>query len=99
MSGGNIDMRLLSNLILRELAREGRPCRSPSNWRTDPASLPWLLPLVGKAGGNILEVSHNRMLIGTPLKSASLGLVIEARDARYGDEIREKLLSAGLTIA
>jgi len=99
MSGGNIDMRLLSNLILRELAREGRILSLTIELEDRPGQLALVASVVGHAGGNILEVSHNRMLIGTPLKSASLGLVIEARDAGHGDEIREKLMAAGLTIA
>ena len=41
MSGGNIDMRLLSSLILRELVREDRILSPPSNWRTGSASSPW----------------------------------------------------------
>ena len=46
--------------------------------------------LVGDAGGNILEVSHNRMMSGHSAKSATLGLVIEARDAEHAGEIRDE---------
>lgn len=54
--------------------------------------------LVGEAGGNILEVSHNRMMMDTPVKLADLGLVIEARDAAHAAEIRDRLREAGFNI-
>ena len=96
MSGGNIDMRLLSNLILRELAREGRILSLTVELEDRPGQLALVAQMVGQAGGNILEVNHNRMMTGTPLKSASLSLVIEARDADHAAEIRRKLEDAGL---
>jgi threonine dehydratase len=96
MSGGNIDMRLLSNLILRELAREGRILSLTVELEDRPGQLALVAEMVGQAGGNILEVNHNRMMTGTPLKSASLSLVIEARDAEHATEIRRKLEDAGL---
>jgi threonine dehydratase len=95
MSGGNIDMRLLSNLILRELAREGRILSLTVELEDRPGQLAGVAKVVGEAGGNILEVNHNRMMTGTPLKSASLSLVVEARDADHAEEIRRKLLESG----
>ena len=99
MSGGNIDMRLLSNLILRELAREGRILSLTVELEDRPGQLALVATVVGEAGGNILEVNHNRMMTGTPLKSASLSLVIEARDTAHAAEIRQKLLDSGFKLA
>lgn len=99
MSGGNIDMRLLSNLILRELAREGRILSLTVELEDRPGQLAGVARVVGEAGGNILEVNHNRMMTGTPLKSASLSLVIEARDTAHAGEIRQRLLDSGFKIS
>jgi threonine dehydratase len=99
MSGGNIDMRLLSNLILRELVREERILSLTVELEDRPGQLAQVAAVVGEAGGNILEVSHNRMMDGTPLKSASLSLVIEARDAAHAGDIRARLSAAGLKLA
>ena len=52
----------------------------------------------GGAGGNILEVSHNRMLSGLSAKSATLGMVIEARDAEHAAEIRAGLEKGGFPV-
>jgi len=54
--------------------------------------------LVGEAGGNILEVSHNRMITDMPAKSADLGMTIEARDATHAAEIRACLEAAGFRL-
>jgi threonine dehydratase len=98
LSGGNIDMRLLSNVILRELAREGRILSVVVEIEDRPGLLAKIATLVGEAGGNILEVSHNRMMTDMTAKSADLGMVIEARDAGHACEIREKLESAGFML-
>jgi threonine dehydratase len=95
ISGGNIDMRLLSNVILRELAREGRILTLEVSIEDRPGALARVAEVVGEAGGNILEVSHNRMMSGISAKSATLILVVEARDSAHGAEIREKLAAAG----
>jgi threonine dehydratase len=95
MSGGNIDMRMLSNMILRELTREGRILSLELEIEDRPGQLAKVAALVGDAGGNILEVSHNRLMAGTPAKSTSLGIVIEARDANHGRQIRQALAAGG----
>jgi threonine dehydratase len=98
LSGGNIDMRLLSNVILRELSREGRILSLEVEIEDRPGLLARVATLVGDAGGNILEVSHNRMMTDTPVKSAYLGMTVEARDSTHAAEIREALTSAGFTL-
>ena len=98
LSGGNIDMRLLSNVILRELSRVGRILSLVVEIEDRPGWLARIATLVGDAGGNILEVSHNRMITDMPAKTADLGLVIEARDPAHATEIGESLEQAGFKI-
>jgi len=98
VSGGNIDMRMLSNVILRELAREGRILTLDVAIEDQPGALARVAALVGSAGGNILEVSHNRMMSGHSAKSATLGMVIEARDPEHAAEIRAGLESGGFPV-
>ena len=98
MSGGNIDMRMLSNVILRELTREGRILSLDVAIADQPGALSRVAALVGEAGGNILEVSHNRMMSGMSAKSATLGMVIEARDAEHAAEIRAGLEGGGFPV-
>jgi threonine dehydratase len=98
LSGGNIDMRLLSNVILRELSREGRLLSLEVEIEDRPGLLARVATLVGEAGGNILEVSHNRMMTDMPVKSAYLGMVVEARDLDHANEIRAALTGSGFTL-
>jgi threonine dehydratase len=98
LSGGNIDMRLLSNVILRELSREGRILSVVVEIEDRPGLLAKIATLVGQAGGNILEVSHNRMVTDTSAKLTDLGMTIEARDASHAEEIRAALENSGFPI-
>ncbi|HXJ00783.1 MAG TPA: threonine ammonia-lyase [Micropepsaceae bacterium] len=98
ISGGNIDMRLLSNVILRELAREGRILSLVIPIEDRPGLLARVASIIGEAGGNIMEVSHNRLMTGVSAKSADLGLVVEARDAAHAAEIKARLKEAGFTV-
>jgi threonine dehydratase len=95
MSGGNIDMRLLSNVILRELTREGRIILLVLQIEDRPGQLADISRIIADAGGNVLEVSHNRMMAGIPAKSATLELVVEARDAEHAQAIRDQLAARG----
>jgi threonine dehydratase len=98
ISGGNVDMRLLSNVILRELARQGRIMSLIVSIEDRPGVLARVASLIGDSGGNILEVSHNRLMTGASAKSADLGLVIEARDDAHADEIKARIKQAGYAV-
>jgi threonine dehydratase len=63
-----------------------------------PGWLARIATVVSDCGGNILEVSHNRMMTDLSAKGADLGLVIEARDAGHADEIRRALEDAGFVL-
>ena len=98
LSGGNIDMRLLSNVILREMSRQGRIMSLVIEIVDMPGILARVSTLIGEAGGNILEVSHNRMMTDTSAKLADLGMTVEARDAEHADEIKKALQAAGFKL-
>lgn len=98
LSGGNIDVRLLSNVIMRELSREGRIFSIVVEIEDRPGFLAKIAAVVGDAGGNILEVSHNRMITDMSAKLADLGMTIEARDGAHAEEIRQRLLDGGYVI-
>jgi threonine dehydratase len=98
LSGGNIDMRLLSNVIVRELSRQGRIMSLVIEIVDMPGILARVATLIGEAGGNILEVSHNRMMTDTSAKLADLGMTVEARDAEHAEEIKKALQAAGFKL-
>ncbi|MYF08297.1 MAG: threonine ammonia-lyase, partial [Rhodospirillaceae bacterium] len=61
VSGGNIDSRVLSAILMRGLVREGRLVRLRIDIQDQPGVLGSVARLIGEAGGNIVEVYHQRL--------------------------------------
>jgi threonine dehydratase len=99
LCGGNIDPRLLSNVIIRELQREGRILTLSIEIEDRPGVLARVATLVGNAGGNIIEVAHNRMLTDMPAKDAELRVSVETRDALHADAICQAVRDAGFHVS
>jgi threonine dehydratase len=95
LCGGNIDPRLLSNVIMRELQREGRILTIAVEIEDRPGILARVATIVGDAGGNIIEVSHNRMLTDVPAKAAELRVSMETRDSGHAQSICQAVRDAG----
>jgi threonine dehydratase len=98
LSGGNIDTRLLAGVLTRELAREGRLSRLAIDLVDRPGTLAKVANLLGEAGANIVEVSHQRVFTDLPAKGALLEVVIETRDRAHLDETVGRLRAAGLEV-
>lgn len=95
LTGGNIDMRLLSNVILRELTREGRIQSIVLDIEDRPGFLANIAQTISTAGGNILNVHHDRITTGLSAKSAVLSVTFEARDVAHAVSIRQRLAADG----
>ncbi len=98
LCGGNIDSRLLSYVLLRELAREGRMLTLRVESQDRPGFLGQITTAIGEAGGNIIDVSHNRLITDLPAKTADIGLTIETRDAEHADMICSLLERQGMKV-
>ena len=85
--GGNIDSRVLANVLLRNLLRDGRLLRLVLEIPDRPGVLADIAGLIGGAGGNIIEVSHHRLFASPSVQAAELEVMFEARDAPHGAEI------------
>ena len=95
LSGGNIDTRLIASVLTRELAREGRLTQLTIDIVDRPGQLAAVSHLLGDAGANIIEVSHQRTFSDLPAKATLLGLVIETRDQAHLDEVMAALALGG----
>jgi len=93
--GGNIDGRMLAQILLRDLARSGRMVRLQVILPDVPGALARVADIVGQCGGNIVEVHHQRVYGAISAKSAELGLELETRDAAHIAEITAALAAAG----
>ncbi len=95
VSGGNIDMRLLSSVMLRGLVREGRIVRLRVAINDTPGTLAQIAKIIGDADANIIEVYHQRTFSGLPAKEADLDVVIQTNDTQHVHDVVGKLAAAG----
>ena len=98
VSGGNIDSRLLASILMRGLARDGRIARLRVEITDAPGTLARVAGLIAEAGGNIVEIYHQRLFADVPVKRADLDAVIETRDNAHLAEIIARLKGAGLEV-
>tara|TARA_B100001971_G_scaffold208730_1_gene231065 strand:+ start:535 stop:1842 length:1308 start_codon:yes stop_codon:yes gene_type:complete len=95
VSGGNVDSRLLSSVLLRGLVREGKLVRLRIEIVDEPGRLSDLTEVIGASGGNIVEVNHQRLFFDVPLKSTEVDVTMETRDQKHVKEIQLALDKAG----
>ena len=99
LTGGNIDPRLLSSVILRGLVHSGRLSRLRV-WLDDrPGSLARLTAVVGAAGGNIVEVQHQRLFAAAPIRSTEVELAVETMDRDHAEMLVLSLQDNGYRVA
>ncbi len=99
LCGGNIDTRLLASVLTRELAREGRLTQLSIDLVDRPGTLGKVANILGEAGANIVEVTHQRVFSDLPAKAALLEVVIETRDRAHLQETVARLKAAGFEVA
>ena len=92
--GGNIDGRILANVLLRGLLRDGRLLRLSLHIPDRPGVLADIAGRIGDSGGNIIEVVHQRLFDSPSVQAADLELMVEARDPSHADAIVASLASS-----
>ena len=98
LSGANIDLRLLSSVIMRGLARTGRLCRLVVDVPDTPGALGDLTAAVGRAGGNIVDLWHHREFGVHSARVTEIELLIEVRDRQSADALRATLQDSGYAV-
>ena len=92
--GANIDSRILANVLLRNLLRDGRLLRLRMEIPDRPGVLADIATRIGGSGGNIIEVSHQRLFAAPSVQNAELEVMVEARDPAHATEITTALSSS-----
>jgi threonine dehydratase len=95
LCGGNIDSRILASILMRNLVREGRLVRVRVRVPDVAGSLAKLTKVVGDAGGNIVDVEHQRLFGVFSVKSTEIELTLETRDRHHVDQLLKELESHG----
>ncbi len=91
LSGGNIDTRVLANVLMRGLVRDGRLIHLSVEVPDRPGALASLTQAVAELGGNIVEVQHQRIFGTVSVNIAEVELLIEVQDSAHGDTIIQGL--------
>ncbi|HEX7876020.1 MAG TPA: pyridoxal-phosphate dependent enzyme, partial [Sphingobium sp.] len=99
LCGGNIDTRLLANVLLRDLARSGRLARLRVILQDRPGALFHVARIFDQEAVNILELSHQRIFTNLPAKGLSLDVECETRDGEHLDRLIAALRDAGYEVA
>jgi threonine dehydratase len=81
LCGGNIDTRLLANVLLRDLARSGRLARLRITLEDRPGALFKVMGQFNEHNVNIIEIYHQRIFTTLPAKGLIADIECEARDA------------------
>ncbi len=92
ISGGNIDVNMLSRIIDKGLAKSGRRILIDTLIPDKPGTLGILLNRVAETGANVLSVTHNRSTRDIPIGYAKVELELETADEEHAEKIKKLLL-------
>ena len=95
LSGGNIDVNILSRIIERGLAKDGRLVRLEVQLPDEPGSLAALLAEVGRQSANVIEVHHERTFSDLGLARVHVELTLETRGADHVRQLEKTLEEQG----
>lgn len=98
LCGGNIDTRLLANVLLRDLARSGRLGRLRITLQDRPGALFKVVEEFNRHQVNILEVWHQRIFTSLPAKGLTAEIECEARDRDQIDRLVAGLRAKGYDV-
>ncbi|MEO6041973.1 MAG: threonine ammonia-lyase [Croceibacterium sp.] len=99
LCGGNIDTRLLANVLLRDLARSGRLARLQITLQDRPGALHKVMTEFAEHNVNILEIYHQRIFTNLPAKGLITDIECEARDRAQLDKLVAALRARGYSVS
>ena len=95
VSGGNVDAKILADVISRRETRIGRRARLITRVSDRPGGLAGLLEAVAAAGANVIELEHVRDDPDLPLAETGVELLVELRDDEHARQLAERLQTGG----
>lgn len=98
VSGGNIDVTILSRVIERGLLNSGRTYQLCVELSDRPGQLYEVSGIIADCGGNVISVHHERASESHDINGCFLRIVLETRNFDHIDEIRTKLTGAGFKL-
>ncbi len=98
VSGGNIDVTILSRVINRGLLKAGRSADITIALLDKPGQLSMISDIIAQKGGNVVAVHHDRADLDMDINACYLRIVMETRDHDHVEEIKRALTDAGFDI-
>ncbi|MEG1442344.1 MAG: pyridoxal-phosphate dependent enzyme, partial [Oscillospiraceae bacterium] len=98
ISGGNIDVTILSRVINRGLQKAGRLVELVIELTDKPGQLKGVSKIISSLGGNVVSINHDRADVNIDINSCFLRISMETRNHDHVDEIRNSLIAAGYKI-
>ena len=98
LTGGNIDTRLLANVLLRDLARSGRLARLRLTLQDRPGALFKVMEEFDRHNVNIIEIYHQRIFTHLPAKGLVTDIECEARDRDQIEALAAALRAKGYEV-
>ena len=98
VSGGNIDVTILSRVITRGLQKEGRLAELVIELMDKPGQLRGVSKIISNLGGNVVSVSHDRSDVNMDINSCFLRISMETRNREHLEEIKKSLTDEGYKI-
>ena len=98
LSGGNIDVNILSRVITRGLVTSGRMAALQIALEDKPGQLVGVSEIISRCGGNVISVHHERSDANMPISSCYLKVGMETRSFEQIQEIENSLRQAGFQI-
>jgi threonine dehydratase len=99
LCGGNIDTRLLANVLLRDLARSGRLARLRLRLQDRPGALFHVARIFDEQQVNIIEIYHQRVFTTLPAKGLITDIECETRDRAHLDRLVKALGDGGYEVS
>ena len=98
VSGGNIDVNILSRVINRGLAMSGRKVTMEIRLTDKPGQLQQVSTIIAELGANVVSVDYALSDPDLPISSCTLRVGMETRDQAQIDQIRAKLVGEGFAL-
>lgn len=95
VSGGNIDVTILSRVINRGLQKSGRSYVLTVELMDRPGQLVGVTSIIARMGANVISVHHERAGKTTDIDACYLQVVLETRNQEHIDKIRQELIRSG----
>ena len=99
LTGGNIDSRVLASVIMRGLVRDARLVRLRVTMPDVSGSLAKVAAAIAAAGGNIVEVQHQRLFGTSSVRSPEVEFLVETRDREHTAALLASLKDQGIKVA